>query len=350
MAEGRGSATTIGHQRSAMTSSELKAHARELGFDGCGVAPAAAHPELRFFREWLDRGYAGEMSYLHRTAERRADVRNVLPAAQTVIMTATVYNTDRAYSTECADPGRAQIARYAWGDDYHDVIGARLEALLSWMRQRSPEPFEARAYVDTGPVQERVYAQYAGLGWIGKNTCVISPTLGSWIFLGAIVCTLPLEFDAPALDQCGTCTLCIEACPTDAIVAAGVLDSTRCISYLTIELRGEIPAEYHRAIGSHVYGCDICQEVCPWNSVAPRSDDSVWQPRPAWDAVDLRSLAARSDDELAEALRGSPMRRTKAQGLRRNVRIALRNSAGQAPARPEADGQETDQQRRRTDP
>ena len=167
-----------------MTSSEIKAHARTLGFDACGIAPAADHAELRFYREWLDRGYAGEMAYLHRTAERRADVRHVVPSARTVIVTATVYNTDRPYSTECADPGRAQIARYAWGDDYHDVIAARLGSLLAWMREQSPEPFDARAYVDTGPVQERVYAQHAGVGWIGKNTCVINPELGSWVFLG----------------------------------------------------------------------------------------------------------------------------------------------------------------------
>src|SRR5438477_9223704 len=145
-----------------MTSSDIKSYARTLGFDACGIAPAAAHPELRFFREWLDRGYAGEMAYLHRTAERRADVRHVLPSARTVIITATVYNTDRPYSTECADRGRAQIARYAWGDDYHDVLGRRLERLLAWMREASPEPFEAVAYVDTGPVQERVYARHAG--------------------------------------------------------------------------------------------------------------------------------------------------------------------------------------------
>jgi epoxyqueuosine reductase len=308
-----------------MTSSEIKAHARTLGFDACGIAPAADHAELRFYREWLDRGYAGEMAYLHRTAERRADVRHVVPSARTVIVTATVYNTDRPYSTECADPGRAQIARYAWGDDYHDVIAARLGSLLAWMRARSPEPFDARAYVDTGPVQERVYAQYAGVGWIGKNTCVINPELGSWVFLAAIVCSLPLDVDAPSLDQCGTCTLCLEACPTQALVAPGVLDSTRCISYLTIELRGDIPGERRTGIGTHVYGCDICQEVCPWNAAAPQSDDRAWQPRSAWDRVDLLTLSRQSDDELAAALRGSPMRRTKVQGLRRNVAVALEN-------------------------
>jgi len=310
-----------------VTASDVKAKARALGFDLCGIAPAADHPELTFYREWLDRGYAGEMAYLHRTADRRADVRRVVPSAQTVIVTGTLYNTDRPYSTECADRGRAQIARYAWGDDYHDVIGGRLESLLSWMREQSPEPFEARAYVDTGPVQERVYAQHAGVGWIGKNTCVINPDIGSWMFLGTIICSLPLEVDAPSLDQCGTCTLCLEACPTQAIVAPGVLDSTRCISYLTIELRGELPAAYRDGIGSHIYGCDICQEVCPWNASAPLSADPAWQPRPAWDRVELLTLAQRTDDELTVALRGSPMKRTKVQGLRRNVAVALENAA-----------------------
>jgi epoxyqueuosine reductase len=309
-----------------MTSADIKSRARSLGFDACGIAPASAHPELAFFPEWLARGYAGSMTYLHRSADRRADARNVLPTARTVIATATVYNTDRPYSTEMSNGGRAQIARYAWGDDYHDVIGARLEQLVNWMRRESLEPFDARAYVDTGPVQERVYAQHAGIGWIGRNTCVISPTLGSWTFLGVILCSLPLEVDQPALDQCGTCTLCIEACPTHAIVAPGVLDSTRCISYLTIEHRGDIPADQRAGIGSHVYGCDVCQEVCPWNALAPRSEDPAWQPRPAWDAVDLVALSQRSDGDLASALRGSAMRRAKAQGLRRNVAVALSNA------------------------
>jgi epoxyqueuosine reductase len=308
-----------------MNAADIKSCALSIGFDACGIAPAGAHPELTFFREWLDRGYAGEMGYLHRSADKRADVRNVVPNAQTVIVTATVYNTDRPYSIECADPSRAQIARYAWGDDYHDVIGERLERLVAWMREQSAEPFDARAYVDTGPVQERVYAQYAGLGWIGKNTCVIHPELGSWIFLAEIICTLPLAVDAPSLDQCGTCTLCLDACPTHALVAPGVLDSTKCISYLTIEHRGDIPAEQRAGIGSRVYGCDVCQEVCPWNAVAPRSDDPAWQPRAAWDRVDLRTLSARSDDELAAALKRSPMKRTKAAGLRRNVAVALEN-------------------------
>jgi epoxyqueuosine reductase len=310
-----------------LTASAIKAEARRLGFDACGIAPAASHPELTFFSEWLDRGFAGTSAYLHRTAALRADVRHVLPSARTVIATATVYNADRPYSIECTDPGRAQIARYAWGDDYHDVIGRRLDSLVGWMQSASPEPFDCRAYVDTGPVQERVYAQHAGIGWIGKNTCLIHPELGSWIFLAEIVCSLALDTDAPSFDQCGTCALCIEACPTQAIVGPGVLDSNRCISYLTIELKGEIPDAERPAIGSHVYGCDICQEVCPWNAVAPRSDDPAWQPRDAWDGVSLETLGAVPDSQLAEALRGSAMRRAKIGGLRRNIAAALQNRA-----------------------
>jgi len=307
-----------------MTSSDVKAQAARLGFDAVGVAPAAAHPELTYFREWLARGHAAGMAYLHRTADRRADVRNVLPTARSVIVTATVYNTDRPYSVERAGPDRADIARYAWGDDYHDVIGRRLDSLVSWMRNACAEPFEARGYVDTGPIQERVYAQYGGIGWIGKNTCVINPILGSWIFLAEIICSLPLEPDPPSLDQCGTCTLCLEACPTHALTPH-VLDSSKCISYLTIEHRGAFTADERQAIGSHVYGCDICQEVCPWNAVAPRSDDAAWQPRPLWDSASLAALSALSDNEMERSLSGSAMSRAKLEGLRRNVQAAIEN-------------------------
>ncbi len=176
-------------------------------------------------------------------------------------------------------------------------------------------------------MQERVYARHAGIGWIGKNTCVINPQLGSWIFLGEIICSLPLEVDAPSLDQCGTCTLCLEACPTSAIVAPGVLDSTRCISYLTIEHRGDLPPALHESIGSHVYGCDICQEVCPWNMTAPRSTDRAWQPRAEWDGVDLAALATRDDDELAARMRGSAMQRAKTRGCDGTSRSRWSNSS-----------------------
>jgi epoxyqueuosine reductase len=265
------------------------------------------------------------MSYLTRSAARRADVREVLPSTRTVIVTATNYQTDRPYSTEAREPGRAHIARYAWGDDYHEVLSGRLEAMLAWMRRESGEPFEARTYVDTGPVQERVYAQHAGIGWIGKNTCVISPVLGSWTLLGEILCSLPLEVDEPAFDQCGTCTLCLEACPTQALVAPGELDARRCISNLTIELRGAIPEALQSAIGTHVYGCDVCQEVCPWNSRAPVSSDAAWQPRPEWDGADVATLAAYTDEELTAALERSAMARSRLDGWRRNLRVATDN-------------------------
>jgi epoxyqueuosine reductase len=201
-----------------------------------------------------------------------------------------------------------------------------MEALLAWMRAASPAPFEARAYVDTGPVQERVYAQYAGLGWIGKNTCLINPELGSWLFLAEIICTLALDPDTQGLEQCGSCKRCLEACPTGALVEPGVLDSNRCISYLTIEHRGEIPSEYHGAIGTHVYGCDICQEVCPYNQPAPISDDPAWQPRRGLDLPRLVDLANRSDDELRTLIRGTPMTRAKVAGLHRNLAIARGNA------------------------
>jgi epoxyqueuosine reductase len=308
-----------------LAANAIKDKARALGFDACGIAPAADHPELRFFSRWIERGYAASMDYLARSAEWRADVRNSFPAAKTVIMTATVYNTELVPAAP-DDPSRATIARYARGDDYHGVIGARLESLLAWMHEASPEPFQACPYVDTGPVQERVYAQHAGIGWIGKNSCLISPVLGSFVLLGEILCSLALECDEPALDQCGTCTLCIDACPTRAIVAPGVLDANRCISYLTIEHRGEIAEPLRRAMGSHVYGCDICQEVCPWNSASPVSTDPAWRPRPAWDHPKLVDLLHASDEALQEALRGSAMKRAKLSGLRRNVEIAAENT------------------------
>jgi epoxyqueuosine reductase len=315
-----------------VTSSEIKAHAAELGFDLCGVAPAADYKELGFLREWLARGHAGEMEYLARSAERRADVRAVVPTAASVISLGTIYNTDRPYSTEVADKSAALIARYAWGEDYHDVIQQRMDALLAWMRERAGE-FEARAYVDTGPVQERVYAQYAGLGWIGKNTCLINPELGSWLFLSEIICSLRLEPDAPALDQCGTCTLCLDSCPTGAIVAPYVVDATRCLSYLTIELKGEIPIDQREALGNHAYGCDICQEVCPWNAQPSGADapDSPWLPRAAFDRRSLSELWRTSDAELRASLKKSAMTRAGVRRLRRNVAVCA-GASGDADA------------------
>jgi epoxyqueuosine reductase len=312
----------------AVTNPDVKHEAREAGFDLCGIAPAAAYPELAFLREWLDRGYAGEMHYMHRTADRRADVRAVMPSARSVISLGTIYNTRQPYSTESGDPSVAAIARYAWGDDYHVVIEQRLALLVDRLRTIGGDTLEARACVDTGPVQERVYAQHAGLGWIGKNTCLINAEVGSWVFLSAIICNIALEPDVPALDQCGSCTLCLDACPTGALVEPGVLDSTRCLSYLTIELKGSIPVELRAGLGEHAYGCDICQEVCPWN-LAPStgiSQDPAWQARQGLAAPRLLELWNRTDDGLRALLRGSAMTRAGVKRLRRNLAVAIGNS------------------------
>jgi epoxyqueuosine reductase len=322
MHDARGSATA-----EVVTSADVKRKASTLGFDLCGIAPAAAHVELRFLPEWLARGYAGDMQYLHRTADRRADVRHVLPSARSVISLGTLYNVDRPYSVDDTDARQAEMARYAWGDDYHSVIGRRLGELLEWLRHLAGDRFEGRAYVDTGPVQERVYAQYAGLGWIGKNTCLINPELGSWLFLSEIICNLELAHDEPRFDQCGTCTLCLASCPTGALVEPGVLDSTRCLSYLTIENKGSIPASLRDAIGGHAYGCDVCQEVCPWNDApAAASGDPAWQPRSGLDRPRLIDLWLRSDDELRALLKGSAMKRAGVRRLRRNLAVAIGNA------------------------
>ena len=337
-----------------LTAERIKAKARELGFDLCGIARAEDFPELAFLEEWLARGYAGDMAYMSRSADRRADVRNVVPGARSVIVTGTIYNADQLrlkidstdgfrrkqagsaqlpessrhqrWGPALAGPSDAIIARYARGDDYHDVLKTRLDTLLAWMRAESPVHFDARAYVDTGPVQERVYAQYAGLGWIGKNTCLINAEHGSWLFLAEIITTLDLEPDTQGLEQCGSCRRCLDACPTGALVDAGVLDATRCISYLTIELRTAIPAQYRPALANHAYGCDICQDVCPYNHPASTSDDSAWQPRDGLDLPRLVDLWRRSDSELRTLLKGSAMTRAKVTGLRRNLAVAIGNS------------------------
>jgi epoxyqueuosine reductase len=318
----------------SITSALLKDRARQLRFDLCGISPVDAFPELQFFQRWLDAGYAGEMQYLHRTADRRRDVREVLPSARSVIVLGTVYNTERPYSNDSRDPAFASIARYAWGDDYHLVIQQRLDELVAWLRSAVGPTFEGRAYVDTGPIQERVYAQYAGLGWIGKNTCVINDELGSWMFLSAIICNVALEPDAPAVDQCGTCARCIDACPTGALVEPHVLDATRCLSYLTIELKGTIPVAQREDIGRHAYGCDICQEVCPWNLTPSTgvASDAAWLPRLIFDGPTLSDLWRRSDDELRKTLKGSAMTRAGVKRLRRNLAVAIGNSGDAAAA------------------
>jgi len=307
----------------AVDVAELKRRAAALGFDVCGIAAIAEYPELGFLSEWLARGYAGEMHYLHRSADRRGDIRAVLPSARSVISLGTIYNVARPYSTENADPRQASIARYAWGDDYHTVIQQRMDALVAWLREQAGPALETRAYVDTGPVQERVFAQHAGLGWIGKNTCLINEEHGSWLFLSEVICNVQLEPDQAAFDQCGDCTLCIEACPTGAIVEPYVLDSRRCLSYLTIEVKGAIPPEHRSSIGSHAYGCDICQEVCPWNAqpAGPDQPGSPWLPRARFDGRSIAELWRTPDAELRASLKNSAMSRAGLLGLRRNLAV-----------------------------
>ena len=311
-----------------LSSSEIRSHALALGFDRCGIAPAGPFPELAFFDQWLRRGYAGTMSYLGRSARKRRDLRVAEPDARSVIVTATVYNSDRAHAIDVRDPARAVISRYAWGDDYHVIVRQRLDALAEWLSRASGGPIYTRAYVDTGPIQERVFAQHAGLGWIGKNSCLIDPELGSWLFLGCLITDLDLDADSPGVDQCGECTACLSACPTSAIVAPGTIDATRCISYLTIELKKAPPEALRPSMGALVYGCDICQDVCPWNRRAAVSDAPEWQPRGGLDGRDLASWWRLSDDEIARLIEGTPMTRAGVVLLRRNLAVAIGNAVG----------------------
>jgi epoxyqueuosine reductase len=403
------------------------AQGRALGFDLCGVAPAHDFDELARLPEWLARGYAGEMRYLH--DPRRRSPQATLPGARSIIVCALNYNTPFPYSTSASSASgvypdavgavkssaRGWISRYAWGDDYHHVLGAKLDALLAAMHaQFAATPFDARAYVDTGPVHERIAAHHAGLGWLGKNTCLIHERLGSWLFLGVILTTLDLApslsnsevNDLPSLkseqsfpsppfadesvesadsllppDLCGQCTQCLDACPTGALVEPYVLDARRCISYLTIELRGPIPDEFHSALGWHLFGCDICQDVCPFNRRAPTTPDPRFFPRafevgtqnsevrtpisavssldgpktrtpsapsaPALSEVEgpsavksfsffappLESFTSLSESAFRSLFKNSAIKRTKHAGLARNAALALKNSG--APAVPD---------------
>ena len=304
-----------------LSTAAIKQHAAALGFDLCGIAPAQAFPELALLNDWLASGYAGEMQYMYNSADRRADIRNFLPTARSVIVTATVYNTAATAGSKAAGDA-IQVAKYARGQDYHKVLGERLHELREWMRAHSPEPFDAEIFVDKHHVQERVFAHYAGLGWIGKNTCLINREQGSWLFLAGIATSLELDPDEPGFDQCGACTLCIDACPTGALVDARVLDATKCISYLTIEVDGPIPEAQRAQIGTHAYGCDICQDVCPWNLAAPVSDDPAWQATQR-DGLSASDLWRRSDFDLHQLVRGSAMTYLPLSRFRRNLAIVI---------------------------
>ena len=331
--------------------------AKGLGFVLCGVAPAEAFPELARAEEWLERGYAGEMKYLN--DPRRSDPRAVMEGIRSVIVCALSYNTglprtaDAFAKTTDGEP-RGWISRYAWGGDYHEVVREKLDKFREALHQHSSEVFSSRAYVDTGPLSERVLAKHAGLGWIGKNTLLLNQQAGSFFFLGVILTTLELQpslgvADAPPSDLCGTCRRCIDACPTQALVEPYVMDARRCISYLTIELRDTIPMELREGMGRHVFGCDICQDVCPWNRRAPETSLPDFQPRPLPAVADgardgsapeslflpsLRRLASMTELEYREAFRGSPVKRAKWRGLVRNTCIALGNSGAALNAQP----------------
>ena len=313
----------------------VKRAAEQAGFDLAGIAPAADASELKYFPEWIAAGHGGEMNYLQARDEqgelKRGSLARVAPWARSVVVCAINYNTDQPYSTRETDTSRGWISRYAWShEDYHDAVLNRLKQVESRLRGAvSPELQSAlttRSYVDTGPLVERVYAKYAGVGWIGKNTCIINQQKGSWLFLGVILTSLELAPDVPAPDRCGTCTRCIDACPTDAILAPYQLDSNKCIAYLTIEKRGSIPEALRAGMGRHVFGCDICQDVCPWNRKAPATGSPEFQARPGLVNPALDWLAEMSAEEFRAVFRGSPVRRTKHSGLRRNVAIAIGNS------------------------
>ena len=308
----------------------VKELALALGFDLVGIAPAARLPQAERLRDWLARGYAGEMTYIERRVEERVDPGRVLEGARSVIALGFVYDPgERPH----LPPGRAEISRYAGGDDYHEVLIDRVRALEAGLEVLAGQPVRTRGYVDTGPVQERNLAALAGLGWIGKNACLIHPQLGSYLFLATVLTDLPLAPDAVEADHCGSCTACLEACPTEAFPEPGVLDATRCIAYTTIEARGPVPEALRAAHGQLAFGCDICQEVCPWNQRErrllppdPLGLRARLETRPEWRQPPLVWLLGLDEESWRQATRHSALRRARYQGLIRNAIVAAGNS------------------------
>ena len=317
----------------------VKGQAAVAGFDLAGIAPVQEFAELAYFPQWIAAGHAGEMQYMLARDEhgrlKRASLRHTSPWARSVIVCALNYNAAQPYSTEPCDQAAGWISRYAWGNqDYHDVVLKRLRQLELGLREIVPAEslvteIITRSYVDTGPLVERVYAKYAGVGWIGKNTCIINQKLGSWLFLGVILTSIELDPDLPAADRCGTCTRCLDACPTNAFVGPHILDSNKCISYLTIEKRGAIPEQLREGMGRHVFGCDICQDVCPWNRKAPVTSVPEFAARPELVNPALDWLAEMNGEGFRENFRHSPVRRAKLAGLRRNATIAMANTGNE---------------------
>lgn len=310
-----------------MTSCEVKRLAHECGFELAGIAAAGPNPDAERYLNWAARGLAGRMSYLSDArAGVRTDPRHLLASARSMVCVGKLYNGPEPYSTALNDLERAWISRYAWGADYHALVRRGLEQLVARL-QHAPE-FEYKLCVDTAPLLERSYARDAGLGWIGKNTCLINQYAGSWFFLGELLLSLELEPDQPPAGRCGCCTRCIDACPTEAIVprtdGTYELDSRLCISYFTIELKGAIPEEHRAGIGRHVFGCDICQDVCPWNGRAAVSLEQSF--RPYQQAPRLDRLACLSELEFREMFRNTPVSRARYTGFLRNVALAMGNS------------------------
>jgi len=314
-----------------VTGSEVKRLAAECGFELAGIAPAEPLlADSERYLDWVNRRFAGAMGYLtDRRATIRTDPRLLLAGARSIISVGKLYNGPEPYSTEAGGRETGWISRYAWGEDYHQILRRGLEKLA----ERLGPDHEFKICVDTAPLLERSYAREAGLGWIGKNTCLINQEHGSWFFLGEILTSLDIEPDVPQPDRCGTCTRCIDACPTQAILPDGYeLDARRCISYFTIELHGSSPVEMRRGIGRHVFGCDICQDVCPWNREAPVTSEPAFVPRHF--APPLEDLAALTEDDFRERFGASPVLRAKYSGFLRNVAIAMGNSGEEKFRRP----------------
>jgi len=327
---GVGVGVGVSEQAPRTLSERVKALALAVGFDLSGIARAEPTPETHFLRDWLARGFGGDMAYLARRADERVDPRRLLDGARSAVAVGFVYDPG---PRAAPPPSTFEVARYAGGDDYHDVLIDRLRALEAGLAALAGGPVRTRGYIDTGPVQERVFAAYAGLGWIGKNTCLIHPRLGSYLFLGVVLTDLELDPDSRPPDHCGSCRACIDACPTQAFVEPYILDARRCISYTTIESRGPIPAELRGAHADRGFGCDICQEVCPWNLRGRREvpPDPLGlrariAPRPEWMRASLAWLLALSEEDWRAATRRTALRRTRYRGLMRNALVVAGNS------------------------
>ncbi|PYL24306.1 MAG: tRNA epoxyqueuosine(34) reductase QueG [Verrucomicrobia bacterium] len=302
---------------------ELITLTRDLGFDSCRVAACAPPPHVTQFQDWLRQGAAGEMSYMQRGEENRCDPQKILPSARSVIVVALNYfQGDVAYRATATEGATGRIARYAWGDDYHNVMAINLDKIDNFLRGFGGRQ---KCYVDTGPILERDHAARAGIGWHGKSTMLIDPRLGTWFFLGEILTTLELASDSPQPDRCGKCERCINACPTGAITAPHRLDARRCISYLTIELKGSIPPELRSLIGNRIFGCDDCLDACPWNRFASVSRESAFSARQSTTGMSLRDYLKLTDAEFRELFKNSPIKRIKRRGFLRNVCVALGN-------------------------